>query len=911
MAAGEAKEVDPRLERVVMRTFEHCEKQKEYKQALGIAMDAHHLELIEKSIRIADNPTEMMQYVLHNAQTIIMTKKYRDEVLQLLVKVYSDSDESSRDWGGLCECYFYLDQAGEVADILASLLAKGAEDPDHRGRLLAYQIAFDLASYEKQTYLSALLAHEKLAPLEEKPVSEDIGNLRLILSGKKQIELYLEFLYRNNHTDLLLLDRIKTSVDGRQSMTHNAIVICHSLMQCGTTSDVFLRTNLEWLAKAVHWAKFSATASLGVIHKGHVGEESKSILSTYLPNPNQPDASPYSEGGALYALGLIHAGVQSLGETTELLLTHVRGGGSEALKAGACLGLGLSSLLSGSLPIFEDLLQTLYNDQAVAGEAAAFAIGLVMAGTGNARAIQELLSYGHETQHEKIIRGCAVSLALICLRREEEADGLIYQMTIDKDHIFRYGGVFAIGLAYCGTSNATAIRKLLHFSVSDVSDDVRRAAVMSLGFVMCNDPKSLPKVIKLLSGSYNPHLRYAAAMAIGMACAGRASMIPEAVQILEPLRKDSSDFVRQGAMLASGLLFMQTSDEQTNGRVGQLREELMRVLGDKHEDILGRFGAIIAFGLLDAGGRNSVARMYDKGNLRLGGAIGMVMFVQMWYWFPMIYFISLSLVPTAMVGLNERLKMPKNFVVRSEARPSLFAYPEPIKPVSKDEKKDVGPKVQLSTTIKRQTSRALRKGKDDGKETPAASATRARGDRASDIASNAASTTAMSAAAATMGSSLGDDKLSIQGDWAGDPLHPSAHEATSEQADATEMDVDKPEDKDKDADMAEGEKREDVAEKKEKTFEVLSNPSRVVPAQEACIRYYARGRTVSVVSAKDKEEEKEEIITRYEPVNPERKSGFLLLRDLDPEAPEILLEFDGCKAEEEEPSPPEPFDWSG
>ena len=52
-----------------------------YKQALGIAMDAHHLELIEKSIRIADNPTEMMQYVLHNAQTIIMTKKYRDEAI--------------------------------------------------------------------------------------------------------------------------------------------------------------------------------------------------------------------------------------------------------------------------------------------------------------------------------------------------------------------------------------------------------------------------------------------------------------------------------------------------------------------------------------------------------------------------------------------------------------------------------------------------------------------------------------------------------------------------------------------------------------------------------------------------------------------------------------------------------------
>ena len=31
-----------------------------------------------------------------------------------------------------------------------------------------------------------------------------------------------------------------------------------------------------------------------------------------------------------------------------------------------------------------------------------------------------------------------------------------------------------------------------------------------------------------------------------------------------------------------------------------------------------------------------MACMYSKGNLRLGGAIGMAMFVQMWYWFPLI-----------------------------------------------------------------------------------------------------------------------------------------------------------------------------------------------------------------------------------------------------------------------------------
>lgn len=35
-----------------------------------------------------------------------------------------------------------------------------------------------------------------------------------------------------------------------------------------------------------------------------------------------------------------------------------------------------------------------------------------------------------------------------------------------QDPILRYGGMFVIGLAYCGTSNNAAIQKLLHFAVS-------------------------------------------------------------------------------------------------------------------------------------------------------------------------------------------------------------------------------------------------------------------------------------------------------------------------------------------------------------------------------------------------------------------------------------------------------------
>jgi HEAT repeat protein len=88
----------------------------------------------------------------------------------------------------------------------------------------------------------------------------------------------------------------------------------------------------------------------------------------------------------------------------------------------------------------------------------------------------------------------SVRLAL----REEGAETLIEQMTRDQDPIIRYGGMFVVGLAYRGTANNGAIQKLLHFAVSDVSDDVRRAAVMCIGFVLMGVPEQCPRIVALL-----------------------------------------------------------------------------------------------------------------------------------------------------------------------------------------------------------------------------------------------------------------------------------------------------------------------------------------------------------------------------------------------------------------------------
>jgi 26S proteasome regulatory subunit N2 len=169
-------------------------------------------------------------------------------------------------------------------------------------------------------------------------------------------------------------------------------------------------------------------------------------------------------------------------------------------------------------------------------------MGLVKLGTACPKAIEEMITHAQDSQHEKIIRGLAISLALTMYGKEDNADGLIEQMVRSKDSIMRYGAMFAIGVAYAGTSNNGAVKKLLHYAVSDVSDDVKRAAMMNLGLLLFRKPEKIPDLVKQLAESYNPHLRYGAAMAVGIGCAGTG--LTEALRLLAPLTNDPVDFVR-------------------------------------------------------------------------------------------------------------------------------------------------------------------------------------------------------------------------------------------------------------------------------------------------------------------------------------------------------------------------------
>ncbi|KAL2716603.1 26S proteasome non-ATPase regulatory subunit 1 isoform X1 [Vespula squamosa] len=520
-----SKGIDPRLEGIVNRMFHRCLEDNQYRQALGLALETRRMDVFEaaimQSVRYKDDVSGMLSYAFQVVMSLIQNRGFRNTVLRCLVNLYRNL--GTPDYVNMCQCLIFLDDPLAVAELLDKL-SKGSQDCV----LMAYQIAFDLYESATQQFLGRVLqalratapipaalmvkpiikpaakpvaetssnsasmetesstpapeektqrSIENLSP-EEKEQQERVDALSSILGGEISIDLHLQFLIRSNHTDMLILKNTKDAI--RVSICHTATVIANAFMHSGTTSDQFLRDNLEWLARATNWAKLTATASLGVIHRGHE-QEALALMQSYLPRDTGAGAG-YSEGGGLYALGLIHANHGAA--ITDYLLGQLKDAQNEMVRHGGCLGLGLAAMGSHRQDVYEQLKFNLYQDDAVTGEAAGIAMGMVMLGSKSTQAIEDMVAYAQETQHEKILRGLAVGIAFTMYGRLEEADPLVSSLCADKDPILRRSGMYTLAMAYCGTGNNQAIRKLLHVAVSDVNDDVRRAAVTGLGFLL-------------------------------------------------------------------------------------------------------------------------------------------------------------------------------------------------------------------------------------------------------------------------------------------------------------------------------------------------------------------------------------------------------------------------------------------
>ncbi|OTF78663.1 26S proteasome non-ATPase regulatory subunit 1-like protein, partial [Euroglyphus maynei] len=273
LSASNSKEslqpIDPRLEDIVNRMFQRCFDDHQYKQAIGIALETRRMDMFEKAILQSNDLTGMLAYAFKITMSLIDNLHFRNEVLKILNKLYKNLNVP--DYISMTQCLIFLDDDKS----LAQLLDKLTRNDD--SVLLAYQISFDLYESATQQFLSRIMESLRLiAPIssllvkpssssgqssneenkeEEKmetdqpattatepkevaesskqsePKKEDLSEedqkrqdriekLVKILSGDISIELDLQFLIRNNHTDLLILKNTKDAV--RNSVCHNA-----------------------------------------------------------------------------------------------------------------------------------------------------------------------------------------------------------------------------------------------------------------------------------------------------------------------------------------------------------------------------------------------------------------------------------------------------------------------------------------------------------------------------------------------------------------------------------------------------------------------------------------------------------------------------------------------------------------
>lgn len=278
-----------------------------------------------------------------------------------------------------------------ASGILRQLVEKG----DARSLAVAYQISFDLYDNSTQEFLRKVRQEiaelvpeaeeqikaesEQQEPNENDSLLADQGsserrtlgtnddklsdearsafkNIVAILDGIKSIQLDLEFLYRSNKADVSILNKIRDSLEARNSIFHTAVTLSNAFMHAGTTHDKFFRDNLEWLGKAVNWSKFTATAALGVIHRGNLSQGQK-LLQPYLPREHIAgvggSGSVYSQGGSLYAFGLIYA--NHGGMAVDLIRDHFKKATEEVVQHGGALGLGVAGMATGDEGIYEEI----------------------------------------------------------------------------------------------------------------------------------------------------------------------------------------------------------------------------------------------------------------------------------------------------------------------------------------------------------------------------------------------------------------------------------------------------------------------------------------------------------------------------------------------------------------------------
>lgn len=420
-AGEEPVEIDPRLVSIVERMLDRCIEDGQFEHAVGVALEARRLDVLRDAVSRSPEGPRLLEYTTQAAQNTVAHRGFRLKILELVESLHRAQPDP--DWVALCRrgpptaatepasrgpaCRVIpgppppqVPRAPQQARSDCRRLHRPAAEGRRRGpggvpggpqplRCTGPGVleprgvgggqvgrvgrqrgrgwcVHVLDGVREQRLVVGRDPQSRVVPAVamegeglDAGVQERVAKLQLLLSGTRPVQLRLDFLFMRNQADLQILRNIKTSLEQRNSVCHSATVVANAFMHAGTSVDTFLRENIDWLERATNWARFSATASLGVIYQGML-DSAKRKLSPYLPSSLGGNArtplSPYTEGGAYFAMGLLHA-FQGSGARESLKQALRNSSGNETLQHGACLGLGLACLGTDDEEVGEDIKQ--------------------------------------------------------------------------------------------------------------------------------------------------------------------------------------------------------------------------------------------------------------------------------------------------------------------------------------------------------------------------------------------------------------------------------------------------------------------------------------------------------------------------------------------------------------------------
>lgn len=576
----------------------------------------------------------------------------------------------------LSRVFIALHEAEDHAELLANTWIEGQRE-------LALQMAADIADLGDVTY-----AEVTLALLREYLQDVQAETLLEVVSGQFTAKLTADFLKHSAVVDKELVKTLTGFWKAKESIMTNAMSFSLATLLCGTNDQAQLKTFASTFENLKHWSQFNASGLLGLVSNGDLAMLQKDL--------KLPD-SPESKGGLHFAGGLANFCRGGSADVRQNLLDRCKST-EQPIAHGALLALGLRFAFSNDEKLVDECRTFLYKEQAVVGEAAGITLGLVKAGSWDNDLADNYINFCRNNPHDRITRSLTLTFGLMALQcgRNETVSKLFDSYISENDATIRACVVNALAMANIGSGSVEISRKLLAVIASDLSDDVRRSAVFGLLFVMINKKSKAISLLSMLSSSYNAYVRHAVALSLGILAAN--SFDKKVVKVLKKLFEDKTDYVRQAAAIAFGLVF-QLGNEAVEPQFETIKKLLLEKIERKFENPISKLGCFMGLSLMQAGGQNCVLSLRSNGgSLKLRNVAAVFLFTHYWYWYPCLMFLPLALEPAIIAGVNANLKLPDSFTAVSKASKRYFDYYRPPENVE-EKKKDSGP-VVLSITRK-------------------------------------------------------------------------------------------------------------------------------------------------------------------------------------------------------------------